>query len=156
RVVKHFIHKRRFTGTADSGDGDEGAERKVNVDISQVVLPGTDDRKSLRGATNFVLRRSGCARRFRIRVGHSPTYEVSQPPIGGHRDGQLPGEVLARERVFAFEDLLGRAGRGDLAALVAGAGTEIEQVIRRGHHFAIVFDQDERVAEIAEVLQRRE
>src|SRR6185312_16576498 len=25
RVVKHFIHKRRFTGTADSGDGDEGA-----------------------------------------------------------------------------------------------------------------------------------
>ena len=41
----------------------------------------------------------------------------------------------------------------DLAAAVAGAGAEVEQVVGGGDHFAIVLDQDQRVAEVAEVLQ---
>ncbi len=56
-------------------------------------------------------------------------------------------DALARRICF------GRALRGDLAAVVAGAGAEVEQIIGGGDHFAVVLDQDQRVAQIAEMFQ---
>ena len=39
---------------------------------------------------------------------------------------------------------------------VARAGAEVEQVVGRLDHLAVVLDQDQRVAQVAEVLQGRE
>ena len=52
-----------------------------------------------------------------------------------------------------MQHLLRRALGGDLAAAIAGAGAEVEQIIGGRDHLAIMFDQDQRVAEIAEVVQ---
>ena len=55
-----------------------------------------------------------------------------------------------------FMTCFGRAARGDLAALVAGAGAEVEQVVGRRDDLAVVFDEHERVAQVAQALQRAE
>ena len=44
----------------------------------------------------------------------------------------------------------------DVKLKIAGARTEIEQVIGRADNFAVVLDQNERVAEVAQVLQSGE
>ena len=48
---------------------------------------------------------------------------------------------------------VGRAGGDDLAAEAAGAGAEVEQVVGAGDHFAVVLDDQQRVAQVAELLQ---
>src|SRR5262249_3768025 len=42
RVAKDLVDQRRFTGAADSGDGDQAAERKPNVDVLEVIMAGAD------------------------------------------------------------------------------------------------------------------
>ena len=86
----------------------------------------------------------------RCRSAHA---RCRQPAIGRHRDRLLAGEILSRERRLRPQHLLRRALGGDLAAAVAGAGAEVEQVVGRGDHFAVVLDQDQRVAQVAQVLQ---
>ena len=53
-------------------------------------------------------------------------------------------------------DLRRRARRGDRPAELARAGPEVDQVVGRLDHLAVVLDQDQRVAQVAEVPQRRE
>ena len=50
----------------------------------------------------------------------------------------------------------GRPGRGDLAAAVARAGAEVDEVVGRLDDLAVVLDQDQRVAQVAEVPQGRQ
>ena len=65
----------------------------------------------------------------------------------------LPDRYLPGERVLRLQHLLRRARGGDLAAAVAGAGAEVEQVVGGRDHLAVVLDEDQRVAEVAEALQ---
>src|SRR5581483_5453150 len=74
--------------------------------------------------------------------------------IRRHGDGLGAAEVLARERRFCLQNLGRRSLGRDLAAAVAGAGAEIEKIIRRANNLAIVLDDDERVAQVAQVLER--
>ena len=53
-----------------------------------------------------------------------------------------------------LRDLLGRAAGDDLAAEAAGAGAEVEQAVGAGDHFAVVLDDEQRVAQVAQFLQR--
>src|SRR5437588_12202419 len=53
-------------------------------------------------------------------------------------------------------DLPWRALGGDFAPLIPGAGAEVEEVIGGGDNFAVVLDENQRVAQITEVLQRLE
>ena len=55
-----------------------------------------------------------------------------------------------------LRDLRGRAAGDDLAAEAAGAGAEVEQAVGAGDHFAVVLDDEQRVAQVAELLQRAE
>ena len=47
----------------------------------------------------------------------------------------------------------GRAAGDDLAAVAAGAGAEVEQLVGVRDHLAIVLDHQQRVAQVAELLQ---
>ena len=49
----------------------------------------------------------------------------------------------------------GVPGRDDLAAAVARAGAEIDEVVGRLDHLAVVLDQDQGVAQVAQVPQAR-
>ncbi len=49
-----------------------------------------------------------------------------------------------------------RSLRDDLTAVLARAGPEVEQVVGRAHRLLVVLDDDHRVAEIAQALERRD
>src|SRR5947209_7337960 len=83
-----------------------------------------------------------------------PRGEGRQAAIRRHRDGPLAAEVLARERILRFLDARGWAGGGDFAAAIPGAGAEVEQVVGGGNDFAVVLDEDEGVAQVAQMLER--
>ena len=111
---------------------------KRDVDVLEVVLAGAlDDQRCGRlAAWQPSARPRRRARRF---VGTGIAF--------------LPRQVLAGQRRLRPQHLLRRALGGDLAAAVAGAGAEVEQVVGRGDHLAVVLDQDQRVAQVAQVLQ---
>ncbi len=81
---------------------------------------------------------------------------IDAMPARGHRDLPAPGEILARQRVRGEPDLLGRALRDDLPAVLARAGTHVHDVVGRADGIVVVLDDDHAVAEVAQVLQRRE
>ena len=75
------------------------------------------------------------------------------PAVRRDRDRRLAAQVAGRSATSVGGlDLRGVPGRGDLAAELAGAGAEVEQVVGRRDHLAVVLDQDQRVAQVAEVL----
>ncbi len=140
-----LVDQRTLAGAADAGDGDERAQRKRHVDVLQIVLPRPLDGEPANG------------RRQPAGGGHTsrltPAVRLRHSAIRRDRNGFLAGEILAGERCLAAEHLFEGAARGDVAAAVAAAGTEIEQIIGRRDHLAVVFYQDERVTQVAEVLQ---
>ena len=76
------------------------------------------------------------------------------PPLGRDRDLPLAREVLAGERLGVAHDLLGRALGHEVAAVLAGARAEVDQVVGRAHRALVVLDDDHRVAEVAQPLER--
>ena len=68
-------------------------------------------------------------------------------------DPPLSGEVIGRERA-GFEEPLEIALIHHAAALAAGAGAEIHDVIGRAHHLRVVFHHHHGVAPVAQLLQR--
>ena len=78
--------------------------------------------------------------------------------IARSRDGdpRPAGEIIRRRRIFCPKHFRDRSLRDDFAAARAGAGAEIENVIRRSNRFFIVFDHDDRIPEIAEPAKRCE
>ena len=102
-VVEDVVDERRLARAGDAGDRDEGAERERHVDVLQVVLAGADDGEL-------------AARRAR-------------PAHVGHRDLAATGEVLAGERVGVLEQALDRTRVHDLAAVLAGAGADVDDPV---------------------------
>ena len=64
---------------------------------------------------------------------------------------ELPGR-----RVRDLHDLVGRALRDDVAAVLAGARPHVDQVVGRAHRALVVLDHQHGVAEVAQALQRRD
>ena len=77
-------------------------------------------------------------------------------PVCGHGNRLLAGEIRTGDGAAARADLLGRALGDDLPAVSARAGTEIQQLVGIGDHLAIVLDQQQGVAQVAEFLQGRQ
>src|SRR5580692_3295777 len=70
--------------------------------------------------------------------------------------GECAGEELSCVGLRVARDLFGRAGRDDLAALVAALGTEIDQPVGRLDHIEIMLDDDERRAGVEKFAKRSE
>ena len=66
------------------------------------------------------------------------------------------GQVLAGHRTGFVDDILQTAGRDDLAAMHAGAGADIDDIIRRPDGILIMLDNNQRVADIPQPLEGRE
>ena len=66
------------------------------------------------------------------------------------------GEIIAGERVRIGHDVVGRAFGDDLAAVNAGAGPHIDHMIGGQDRVFVMFDDDHRIAEIAQPPQRVE
>ena len=101
------------------------AEREGDVDLLEVVFAGAaDDQRAARLA-----------------------------PLGRQVDLALAGEVLAGERGRVPRHLLRGALGDDVAAVLAGAGAEVDQVVGGAHRALVVLDHDHRVAEVAEPVE---
>ncbi len=110
-------------GAGDARHGRHHPERDANVDVLEVMLAGLVDDEPARGQT------------------------------AGGRDGHalLAAEILGRQRIGGVEDGGERAFGHLEAAGLAGAGSQVEDVIGGPDGLLVVLDDDDRVALVAEV-----
>ena len=71
-----------------------------------------------------------------------------------HFDPVLSRKVFAGDRIRRRDDVLDASRRNHFAAVHAGSGTDVHDVVRRPYGFLIVFDDDERIAEVAQPFER--
>ncbi len=126
--MQDVVDKGRLTRAGDAGDRDQRAQREIDADVAQVVLPGTDH-SELAG-----------------RVDRT----------ANHRHGDLPaaGQERAGDRLLRVDQLLHRSGDDHLAAVFASPGTDVDDPVRGPDGVFVVLDDDERVAQIAQPGQR--
>ena len=124
--VKGIGDERALPRAGDTGDGDELAERDVDGDILQVVPFGAMHRENL--AVPFTAR-------------------------GGNLDLAGPAQELAGDRIRHASDVVHRARRNDVAAVLAGARTDVDDPVRVAHHVFVVLDDDQRIPDIAQANQ---
>ena len=72
-----------------------------------------------------------------------------------HGDEFPAGKILTGDRI-ALQQLVHRALKYDLAAVTARARADVHDMIGREHGVLVVLDHDQRVAEVAQTLKRRE
>ena len=125
-LVEDFVYQAALAGTGNAGDGYEQSERKFHVDILQVVFLCADD---------------------------PDRPAVRQPPALWNRDLPFTFQVLSRDGCFAVHDVLNRSLRHDFTAVDPGARPDIDDMVRRKHGFFIVFNDQERVADIRQAPQ---
>src|SRR5208283_364163 len=130
RLVEGLDHERRLAAAGNAGDAGEEAERDLRVDVLEIVAFGAEKLQ----------------------------------PAAGRRLAELmrelhllrAGEILAGERFGVRHDLGGRSLSDDLAAMDAGAGADIDDVIGGKDRVLIMLDDDHAVAEIAQAPERVE
>ena len=81
---------------------------------------------------------------------------LGRAPLVRQRDLPRAGEVLPGEAVGVGHDVVGRALRDDLAAVDAGAGADVDDVVGLHDGVLVVLDDDHGVADVAQVLERHE
>ena len=125
-LVERVDQQRRLAAAGDAGDAGEQPQRNFRRDVFQVVAAGVDH---LDGAA--------MVRRLAL----------------GDRDRQFAGEIFAGQRLRIVHDLGGRALRDDMAAVHAGAGTDVEHIVGEPDGVLVMLDHDHGIAEIAQPLQ---
>src|SRR5437660_5057802 len=120
------VNQSRFTGTRHPGYANHHSERDVDVGTLQVVL---------RCAANLERART------------------NQAAILWRFDFELASQVLRRERLSAFNHFTSRALKNYFAPELARPRTDVNELVRRQHHFRFVFDNQNGVPDIAEILE---
>ena len=91
-----------------------------------------------------------------VALTHRQLLAVALAPLARDRDRALAGQVLAGDRGRRRGDVGGRALGDDLAAVHAGAGADVDDVVGLADRLLVVLDDDDGVAGVAQVLQRGE
>ena len=125
-LVDDFVDERGFAAAGYAGDDRHHAQRNADVDVFQVIGARTAHRQPARGG--FAVQR--------------------------HGDAAAAGEIRARDRFRAGHDFLRRALRDELAAVFARARANIHDLIRGQHGVLVMLDDDQRVADVAQMLER--
>ena len=125
-LVDDLVDERGFAAAGYAGDDRHHAQRNPHVDVFQVVGARAAHRQPAGGC--FTVQR--------------------------HGDAAPAGEIRAGDGIRAGHDLLRRALRDEAAAVLARAGADIHDLIRREHGVLVVLDDDQRVADVAQVLER--
>ncbi len=76
--------------------------------------------------------------------------------LGRELDLARAVEIIGGERVLRLEDLLERALGDDLAAMDAGAGAHVDDIVGGADRVLVMLDDEDGVAEIAQPLERVE
>ena len=124
--AQRLVDERRLAGTADARHADELAEREFGRDVLEVVAPRPADHDALPRAF---------AKRF------------------GDPDTAASGEVIGRDGI-GTQDVVDRTRGHDVPALRPARG-DVDDEVGGMHHVLVVFDDDHRVAGIAQLLQLR-
>ncbi len=129
RLVERVDQERRLAAAGHAGDAGEQAERNFGSDVFQIVAAGADH------------------------LEHA--LRIFRPPLR-HGDLAHAVEILAGQRVRIGHDVGGRAFGDDLAAVHAGAGADVDDVVGGADGVLVVLDHDHGVAEVAQPAQRVE
>src|SRR4051812_49310176 len=127
RAVENVLDESGLATPRDSGDRDEKAERNLDVEISQVVLASAFD------------------------ADH--TIGVHAATDLGNRDLDLPTQVAAGDGLGIGTYFVDGAFGDDESAVLPRARAQIDQVIGCLHRLLVVLDDDDGVAEVAELSQ---
>ena len=128
RLIDNLVDQRRLPAAGHARHAGHHAQRNAHVDTAQVV-----------GA----------------RAAHRQISGRFAPPLR-HGNMALPAEVLAGNGVRAGQDVRKRALRHEPSARLSRARADVHDVVGRIHGFFVVFDHNQRVAQIAQVFQRRQ
>ena len=126
RAIQNVVHQRRFPAAGDARHNNQPPQRELDVDPFQVVLAGIAD------ANRFAVARAAFRR---------------------NRDGQRAGKIPAGQRRFAGADFIRSSARHQFAAQPPRARAEIDHVIGALDRLRIVFDDEHRVAHVAQGRQ---
>ncbi len=122
-LVERLHHQRGFAAAADASDAGERAERNIGVDVLQIV--------------------AACA-------AHADGALLVEPAaFVGDGDLAAAGQIVAGDGVLVLLDVSGRSLRNDLAAMDAGGGAHVDDVIGGEDRLFVMFDDEHRIAEIA-------
>ena len=140
RLVQHVFDERGLARAGHAGDAHQPPQRELHVDVLEVVLANA---AQLHAPERGHHARPGRGvRRILAGLGRGRT----------RRHLFRARQVLARQRARIRADGLGRVEGDDLAAALAGAGTEIQDAVRRQHDLRIVLDHHQRIARIAQPM----
>src|SRR6267143_501196 len=125
--VQNVADQRALARAADPGHADQFAQRKVHVNVLQVVFSGSADDE------------------------HLP---VALAAPRRQWDRSLAAQERPGDRLGRFQDIVERAGGDDLPAVLAGAGADVDDEVGRPHRLFVVLDDDHRVADVSQRQQR--
>ncbi len=126
RADQDFVDQTRLARAADARHATEHAQRHVDRQALEVVDLGVFDLEPTLGLATLL----------------------------GNRDELPSGEIRAGQRFGIALDLGERADGEDAAALGARAGPDIDDHVGLAHRVLVVLDHDQRVAQIAQRLER--
>ena len=127
RIVQNIHHQRGLARPRNARDAHQFAERNIHGQVSQVVGP---------------------------RAGDAQVLAVALPPAGGQRYLFAAGQVSPGQRLGVRQNLLRRAFSDDAPAVLARAGSQVHHPIGGPDRVIVVFDHQDGVAQIAQILQR--
>src|SRR5262245_23188872 len=129
-AIERVVDERALARARNTRDAGEEADRERHVDSLQVVSRSFSELQLL--------------------------LRVAPASLVRHVDALAPGEVLSRERGGARLDLARRALGDHAPAVHAGTRPEVHHVVGLADRILIVLDDDDRVAEVPEAMQRIE
>ena len=125
-LIDDFIDQRGFTASGNAGDDRHHAQRNFDVDIFEVMC--------------------ACAADGQVTGRHFTAC--------GNGNAAPTGEVCAGDGFGASHNLLRRSLRDELTAVLARAGTDIDNLVCGEHGIFIMLDDDQRIAQIAQAFER--
>src|SRR5205823_1291268 len=87
-----------------------------------------------------------------LRAAHHEELAAPGAPLRPAGDPAPAAQVLAGQRLRAAEDLLEAALRHDPAAVDAGTGAHLQDMVRGADRLFVVLDDDDRVPDVAQPL----
>ena len=127
RLVERIDDQGRFAAAGNAGDAGEQAERNIRRDIAQIIAARADQPQ--------------LASRVRLAA------------LFRRRDLHAAGEIGAGERILVGHDVGRGSLRHDLAAMHAGAGADVDDIIGGEDGVLVMLDHDHRIAEVAQPPQ---
>ena len=125
-LVQNLVDERTLSGPGHSGYTRHDSKRYLYIDILQVILSRPFDLQPSR------------------RLG----------PSVRDRDRQPAAQIRAGDRIFLLHNLFCRALGHDRPAVFSGARSDIHDIVRFAHRVLIMFDHDDRISQVSQMLQR--